>query len=75
MEMNWTKRSVVLVRRWLMSVKQDLELVPTAYSLIRLVIDFHATKALRGIHGAVNAPSRQLGLLHMILDINSNHDG
>jgi len=40
---------MVLVRRWLMHARQDLELVPAIYLLIRLFIDFYAAKALRGI--------------------------
>jgi hypothetical protein len=43
------KRSVVLVRRWLIRARQDLELVPVACWLIRLVIEAYAAKALRGI--------------------------
>jgi hypothetical protein len=43
------KRSVVLVRRWLMRARQDLELVPAVYLLIRLAIESYAAKALGSI--------------------------
>jgi hypothetical protein len=45
------KRSVVLVRRWLMRARQDLELVPALYLLIRWVIGSYAAKALGSIRG------------------------
>jgi hypothetical protein len=49
MKMIRAKRSIVLVRRWLIRARQHLELVPAVYWLIRLVIEFYAAKALRGI--------------------------
>jgi hypothetical protein len=49
MKMIRAKRSVVLVRRWLIRARQDLELVLAVYWLIRLVIEFYAAKTLRGI--------------------------
>ena len=42
MKMIRAKRSVVLVRRWLMRARLDLELVPAVYFLIRRVIGSHA---------------------------------
>jgi hypothetical protein len=57
MKMIRAKRSVVLVRRWLIRARQDLELVPAVYWLIRLVIEFYVAKALRGI-GAQELPPR-----------------
>jgi hypothetical protein len=74
MKMIRAKRSVVLVRRWLIRARQDLELVPAVYRLIRLAIVFYAGKALRGIRARRNAPSRQLSLLHLTLDTKSNQD-
>ena len=56
MEMNRTKRCVVVVRRWLMRAKQDLELVSTVYSLIRLVIGFYAAKGLKGTRAIRKCP-------------------
>ena len=56
MEMNRTKRCVVVVRRWLMRAKQDLELVSTVYSLIRLVIGFYAAKGLKRIRALRKCP-------------------
>ena len=49
MKMIRAKRSVVRVRRWLLRARQDLELVLAVYRLIRLVIEFYAAKALKGI--------------------------
>lgn len=51
MEMIRTKRSVVLVRRWLMHARQHLELVPAVYLLTRWVIGSYAAKALGSIRG------------------------
>jgi hypothetical protein len=57
MEMNRTKRSVVLViRRRLMRAKLDLELVSTVYSLIRLVIEVYAARAFRGLRARKKFP-------------------
>ena len=44
MKMIRAKRSVVLVRRWLMRARQDLELVPAVYLLIRFVVESYAVK-------------------------------
>jgi hypothetical protein len=49
MKMIRAKRAVVLVRRWLMRARQDLELVPAVYLLIRLVIESYVAKALGSI--------------------------
>jgi hypothetical protein len=49
MKMIRAKRSVVLVRRWLMRARQDLELVPAVYLLIRFVVESYAAKALGSI--------------------------
>ena len=49
MKMIRAKRSVVLVRRWLMRARQDLELVPAVYLLIRFTIEFYAARAVRSI--------------------------
>jgi hypothetical protein len=51
MKMIRAKRSVVLVRRWLMRARQDLELVPALYLLIRWVIGSYAAKALGSRRG------------------------
>jgi hypothetical protein len=51
MKMIRAKRFVVLVRRWLMRARQDLELVPALYLLIRWGIGSYAAKALGSIRG------------------------
>ena len=51
MKMIRAKRFVVLVRRWLMRARQDLELVPAVCLLIRWVIGSYAIKALGSIRG------------------------
>ena len=75
MEMNRTNRSVVRVRRWLRRAKQDLELVPAVYLLIRLAIEFYAAKALRSTRArAENVRLGHQSRLHITLGTNRPQD-
>jgi hypothetical protein len=56
MKMIRAKRSVVLVRRWLIRARQHLEFVRGVYWLIRLVIEVYAARVLRGIRAQKMPP-------------------